>query len=64
MERHSKMLNEYSKKTDLKKKESILFNNRKEVNINSGGTSGYTIKEGPNKGKVLGHYSPKSNNNF
>ena len=26
---------------------------KKEVNINAGGSSRYTIKEGPNKGKVL-----------
>jgi S-adenosylmethionine/arginine decarboxylase-like enzyme len=32
----------------------ILFNNRKEVDINANG-SGYTIKEGANKGKTLGH---------
>ena len=32
----------------------ILFNNRKEVDINANG-SGYTIKEGSNKGKTLGH---------
>ena len=28
------------------------------------GTTGYRIKNGPNKGKVLGHLSTKSNNNF
>jgi hypothetical protein len=32
----------------------VLFNNRKEVDINKNG-SGYTIKEGPNKGKTLAH---------
>tara|TARA_R100000700_G_C3038448_1_gene63638 strand:- start:293 stop:463 length:171 start_codon:yes stop_codon:yes gene_type:complete len=26
---------------------------KKEVNINAGGSSRYTIKEGPNKGKVI-----------
>ena len=34
--------------------DKILFNNRKEVDINTNG-SGYTIKEGSNKGKTLGH---------
>jgi hypothetical protein len=38
-------------KTD---KEKILLKNRKEVDINKNG-SGYTIKEGPNKGKTLAH---------
>jgi hypothetical protein len=35
-------------------KEKILLKNRKEVDINKDG-SGYTIKEGPNKGKTLAH---------
>ena len=43
-------------KKDKKKKdkEKLLLNTRKEVDINKDG-SGYTIKEGPNKGKVLAH---------
>jgi hypothetical protein len=28
------------------------------------GTTGYRIKNGTNKGKVLGHISTKGNNNF
>ena len=36
-------------------KERLLLKNRKEVEINGNGTSGYTIKEGPNKGKILAH---------
>tara|TARA_B110001452_G_C15197529_1_gene415643 strand:+ start:56 stop:253 length:198 start_codon:yes stop_codon:yes gene_type:complete len=28
------------------------------------GTTGYRIKNGANKGKVLGHISKKGNNNF
>ena len=28
------------------------------------GTTGYRIKNGPNKGKILGHISTKGNNNF
>ena len=43
----------YEDKVKLEK-EKVLFNNRKEVNINKDG-SGYTIKEGPNKGKTLAH---------
>jgi hypothetical protein len=35
-------------------KEKVLLKNRKEVDINKDG-SGYTIKEGPNKGKTLAH---------
>jgi len=36
-------------------KNKVLLQSRKEVEINANGTSGYTIKEGPNKGKVLQH---------
>jgi hypothetical protein len=43
----------------LKKlKEEILFRSRKEVEINKNG-SGYTIKEGTNKDKILGHIKIK-----
>jgi hypothetical protein len=64
MDRHTRVLTKYSKSKDLEKKTQLLFKARKEVDINAGGTSGYTIKNGPNKNKILGHYSPKSNNNW
>ena len=35
--------------------EETLLRNRKEVEINGNGTTGYVIKEGPQKGKVLRH---------
>ena len=38
-------------------KNKVLMQSRKEVEINGNGTSGYVIKEGSNKGKVLGHIS-------
>jgi len=41
-----------------------LFRARKEVSINGNGTSGYVVKNGPHKGKVLGHFSQKYNNNL
>jgi len=41
-----------------------LFSARKEVDINAGGTSGYIVKHGSHKGKVLGHRIVKSNNNW
>jgi S-adenosylmethionine/arginine decarboxylase-like enzyme len=43
----------YEDKIKLEK-EKVLLKNRKEVDINKDG-SGYTIKEGPNKGKTLAH---------
>jgi S-adenosylmethionine/arginine decarboxylase-like enzyme len=46
----------------IENKNKILLQQRKEVDINAGGTSGYTVKHGVNKGKVLGHIAipPKS----
>jgi len=43
-------------------KEKVLLQSRKEVEINGNGTSGYTIKEGSNKGKVLQHISIPTKN--
>ena len=43
----------------IKEKNTLMLKNRKEVNINFNGP-GYTIKHGPNKGKVLRHISVKN----
>ena len=64
MERHTRLLTNYSKSKELEKKTKVLFSVRKEVNINAGGTSGYVVKHGSHKGKVLGHRIVKSNNNW
>ena len=50
-------------KNIIDRAKAIMFN-RSEVNINGNGTSGYTVKEGVNKGKILGHNSTKSTNNW
>ena len=50
----------YAEKIEKEKKEKLLFKSRKEVDINANGTSGYKIKEGINKDKVLGHITIKS----
>jgi hypothetical protein len=47
---------EEQKKAIEKKKNS--------VEAYGNGTTGYRIKKGPNKGKILGHISTKANNNF
>jgi len=48
------ILKENEKK--LKKKlDEILLRSRKEVDINGNGTTGYVIKEGSQKGRVLKH---------
>lgn len=64
MDRHTRVLESYTKKQEINKKNLTLFSARKEVNINAGGTAGYTVKKGSNKGKILSHYSPKANNNW
>tara|TARA_R100001369_G_scaffold88781_1_gene125756 strand:+ start:226 stop:420 length:195 start_codon:yes stop_codon:yes gene_type:complete len=40
----------------------LLNKARKEVNINGNGTTGYKIKEGSQKGRVLKHIQIKSKN--
>jgi|TARA_B100001287_G_C22316716_1_gene359709 hypothetical protein len=40
------------------KSNRALADSRPVVNVNGNGTSGYRIKEGPNKDKVAGHLSP------
>ena len=50
----------YAEKIEKERKEKLLLKSRKEVDINANGTSGYKIKEGINKDKVLGHITIKS----
>jgi hypothetical protein len=57
-------LKTYSNNQKAKKKERLIFNSTKEVEINGNGTSGYTVKHGENKGKVLGHITQKHSNNW
>ena len=64
MERHSYMLKQYSEQQLRKKKEMELWRARQEVEVNANGTSGYVVKNGPNKDKILGHQSTKSTNNW
>ena len=46
---------------NIENKNNILMKSRKEVEINGNGTSGYTLKEGEHKGKVLGHIKRDKN---
>tara|TARA_Y100001936_G_scaffold248823_1_gene297592 strand:+ start:225 stop:374 length:150 start_codon:yes stop_codon:yes gene_type:complete len=48
----------------IERKEKALASSRTEVDINGNGTSGYTLKEGENKGLVLGHRVVKSTDNW
>ena len=43
-------------------KDKTLLKNRKEVDINGNGTTGYVIKEGSQKGRVLKHIQIKGRN--
>lgn len=58
------MLKKYSEQQTRKKKIQALWKARTEVEINGGGTSGYVIKNGANKDKILAHNSVKSTNNW
>ena len=64
MERHTRVLEKFSQAKDLEKKTKALFSARKEVEIYGNGTTGYKVKHGPHKGKVLGHLTTKSTNNW
>jgi|TARA_X000001036_G_scaffold367315_1_gene352471 hypothetical protein len=64
MNRHTYLLSTYRKKKDIERKEKALASSRIEVDINGKGTSGYTINNGVNKGKVLGHKVIKSTDNW
>ena len=45
-------------------KEKAIEKRKTAVEAYGDGTTGYRIKNGPNKGKILGHISTKGNNNF
>jgi len=55
IKRHTHLLNEFSRKQSEAKLIQQLEKSRKAVAVNANGTSGYTIKEGKNAGKVLKH---------
>jgi len=61
--RHTKVLTTFSEEQNKKKLDNVLFKSRKEVEINGNGTSGFVVKHGPHKGKVLAHFTQKYNNN-
>jgi|TARA_B110000914_G_scaffold188530_1_gene173498 hypothetical protein len=46
------------------KKEKAIEKRKTAVEAYGNGTTGYRIKNGTNKGKILGHISTKGNNNF
>ena len=60
VKRHTHLLNEFSRKKSEAKLIQQLQKSRQEVAANANGTSGYTIKEGKNAGKVLKHLKKDS----
>ena len=46
------------------KQKKAIEKKKNAVEAYGNGTTGYRIKNGPNKGKILGHISTKANNNF
>ena len=59
-QRHDDLLVKYSKEVSKKKKDKTIFKNFGVVDAYNHGTTGYRIKEGCNKNKVVGHIKIKS----
>ena len=59
MDRHTKLLNEFSRTKTQAELLNKMARSRKAVEINANGTSGYKIKEGANAGKVIKHLKKK-----
>lgn len=64
IDRFTHLFKARSKQQSFVEKTKALFGARKEVDINANGTSGYIVKHGANKGKVLAHVIRKSTNNW
>ena len=62
MDRHTKLLNEFSRTKTQAELLNKMSRSRKAVEINANGTSGYKIKEGANAGKVIKHLKKNSDN--
>ena len=63
MQRMHAILSRFSQSQAKQRRERMINNVLvKSVNTNANGTSGYTVKNGPNKGKVLGHIIVKHPN--
>jgi len=64
IDRFTHLFKRRSEESAMLKKSKAMFSNKNEVEINGNGTSGYTVKHGKNKGRILGHISQKSTNNW
>ena len=52
---NKRMMEQHSAHLKQEASDRAIVRARKEVEINGGGTSGYTIKEGSHKGITVGH---------
>ena len=62
MNRHTKLLNEFSRSKSQAELINKMQKSRKAIEINANGTSGYKIKACANAGKVLKHLKKTSGN--
>ncbi len=62
MGRFDHLHKQYRKQKMAERSNHVLASSRPVVAVNGNGTSGYRIKEGPNKDKVAGHISPTHQN--
>jgi hypothetical protein len=60
-DRHTRMLNSYASEKAKEKKLNVLLRKKDGVEAYGNGTTGYTVKEGPNAGKVLKHIKTEKN---
>ena len=59
------ILSRFSRSKAREKREKAMRHTLiNDVNVNGNGTTGYTLKEGPNKGKILKHLRVKHPNNI
>ena len=62
MDRHTKLLNEFSRSKSQADFLNKMQKSRKAMEVNANGTSGYKIKEGANAGKILKHLKKSTKN--
>ena len=62
MNRHTKLLNEFSRSKSQAEILNKMHKTRKAIEANANGTSGYKIKEGANRGKILKHLKKTTEN--
>ena len=56
---NKRMLEKHTAQLKQAESDRAIVRARKEVEINGGGTSGYTIKQGEHQGTVVGHIQRK-----